>query len=97
MIKPIALSWVEGNKPLGEVHRHPPNLLNLCIEGPNVLEPDVVVPKAWKPVFNKSACTCPDLPSPETMHMVFCLVKATPPHDMVHGHPPEAHVVMKAQ
>ena len=97
MIKPIALSWVEGNKLLGEVHRHPPNLLNLCIEGPNVLEPDVVVSKAWKPVFNKSACTCPDLPSPETMHMVFCLVKATPPHNMVHGHPPEVHVVMKAQ
>ncbi len=52
VIQPIALSQ---NKPLREVHMHPSDLLDLCIEDSNTLEPGVIIPKAQKPVFNKSA------------------------------------------
>ena len=51
---------LEGEEPLGEVHRHPPNLLDLHFEDPIALEPDIVIPKARKPVFNKGAHTHPN-------------------------------------
>ena len=58
----------EGNKPLGEARGHPPNLLNLRIEDPIPLEQDIVVPKAWRPVFDKSARARPDpWPGPGTI------------------------------
>jgi len=57
-----ALAWaLEGEEPFGEVHGCPPDLLYLHFEDSIALEPGIIVPKAWKPTFDKGECTCPDL------------------------------------
>ena len=40
-------AWaLEGNKPLEEVHGHPPDLPDLSMQVPIVLEPDTAILKA---------------------------------------------------
>src|SRR6266851_1311835 len=61
-----ASAWaLEGKEPLGEAHRHPADLLDLRFEDPIALDPDIVIPKAQKPVFDEGAHVRPDpWPSP---------------------------------
>jgi hypothetical protein len=42
---------LEGIKPLGKAHRHPPDLLDLRIDDPIVLKLDIVISEAQKTVF----------------------------------------------
>jgi hypothetical protein len=56
-----ASAWaLEGEEPLGEAHGCPPDLLDLRFEAPIVLEPDIVAPKARKPVFDEGARARPE-------------------------------------
>jgi len=59
---------LEGKTPTGEVHGCPPDLPDPQTRSSIALEQGVVDPKAhvhvhqvWRPVIDKSACTCPDL------------------------------------
>jgi len=64
-IKAQCQHTLRGTAPLGGVHRHPSDLLNLWFEDPITLEAGVVVQKAQKPVFVEAERAHPDLwPSP---------------------------------
>jgi len=60
-LKCHASAWaLEGEGPLGEAHGRPPDLLDLRFEATIVLEPDIVAPKARKPVFDEGARARPE-------------------------------------
>ena len=54
------LVWaLGGNEPSREAHNYPLNLLNSYLKAPIEGEPDITVLKAWRPIFNESACMHP--------------------------------------
>ena len=57
---PLSARTLRGTAPLGKMHGRPPDLFDLRSEDSIVLEQDVVVPKAQKPVFVEGECARPD-------------------------------------
>ena len=53
---PLLARTLRGTAPLGKMYGHPPDLFDLRSQGSIVLEQDVVIPKAQKPIFVKGEC-----------------------------------------
>jgi hypothetical protein len=64
----VSARALEGIEHLRVAHGAPPDPSDPYIQSPIALELDIVILKAWRPVFNEGTCTCPVLwPSPDAI------------------------------